>query len=309
MKTHKQLKDGINVARYTYDAWKKTFPNAQKKEWELVNLPYQTKYMMRRCIDYMSESMDFQKELSSKANIRIAMMDDEFFDYLKENNLENTEEVRVGYASNLSNEDCERLLKKHNMDIEYLPMCLHIPIFITNPTKEINVNVNENIRNELKKYLESIYKNEVFVANKIVKIDTFYNEYNSLNKAAENYFKTGSDMIPLNFTMAATLGKQTSLAHMCLPFVVKTKAKAIRKIVDFTTDFVKNEDCLELIVFDEDSFIDFGIKGVENFENTKVFEDLSMLVNNENFYTGICSAPIYVYDIPGVVEEFNKLLR
>ena len=57
------------------------------------------------------------KDASCFKKVRFPLIDDRYFEYLEANNLEDTDEIRIDYASNLSDEECEEYWKDAEMNI------------------------------------------------------------------------------------------------------------------------------------------------------------------------------------------------
>ena len=152
----------INITRYTYDAWMQTYPESNKEEWEKVaspDDPFEYAYSIRERL-----------RLRQDQNLRIVTLDEEFFAWLKENGLENSEETRIKYINEVSDEAALRLLNKqeYNKPVYLFGISLTVSSF-PDPIEEKEIELSSDIRNGLRNYFEALFgEGNVFVSKYFV---------------------------------------------------------------------------------------------------------------------------------------------
>lgn len=140
----------LTFTRYTKEAWLRCYPESNENEWEEVQQPYSVSDFLKKqfeILEYKGFCTDHIEE------IHIITLDEEYFDWLEKEGLENTEDSRKLYR--VPEKDSDRLMRKHRMDRDYKVMFLPVSTFLKGNVKEYVL--SQNTAGKIREYLRNVY--------------------------------------------------------------------------------------------------------------------------------------------------------
>lgn len=257
-----EIPKDISVSRYTWDVWRKMFPEVPKNVFE-------EQMGQENTLEF---ALAYAAAVSKKEypNVRVVAFDDEFIEWIKKNG-KSFDDVQAGveYMNSLSNLDVERLFVKNNWHHNYI-LC-GIPVYILdpmNPCGKKEYKLPENARQELLFYLEKIYgRNNVFLTNYVMKIDDFYNYPGPFLNIAKAYFEDGQKIRLQNWKEQRFSRNDITVFQMIIPYVVRWKYDSA---VFNLTEILYGNQYLTSIDFNKKGFRRYNVQGVEDFLDSEV---------------------------------------
>ena len=212
-----------NVPRLTYEAWKKIFPDKPIDIWEEsmnINDLFTFLVIEKELIlsnFYLREGQPFPK-------MRIIVIDDEYFDWLKANGEEHTDESLVRYLDmERTDEDAFRLLKKHGWDKDYIQMGM--PVIILNQKggrTSSNYKLSKETTEKLKDYLEKVYVGkDVFLTGQILNQEEWFDEEGMYLNIAKAWFEEQQKVTVGKWDSQSHGSRKINLYELVIPFVVR----------------------------------------------------------------------------------------
>lgn len=208
----------LNACRYTFNAWKKTFPQSTEEDWATAMVP-------DHILDYIAKVFQISQQsgvsLEKIERIKIVTLNDEFFAWLEEHHLKNTEENRSKYAKMIDNETATKLMKESGMDytIESFALPILIPDLIG--TGDVtNFRMSPAVNQYLMDFLYNVYHTEIYVAPYYMTGDAIYDNFDSIANLAKQYF---NEHIHLSYEkfVYQHYDESFNLGILYIPFFVK----------------------------------------------------------------------------------------
>lgn len=291
MRLHRKLPclKQANITRYTFDAWKRCFPQSNYNEWYAQTYPDNLLNFLRNA----AISIGKNYAAIEKTKFMVVTINEEYFRWIQENKLEDTVESRTAYASQITEADAVRLLLEEKLNVNYEIMFLYAAVMLEND-HSTNFMLSDEIIAKLKIYLESIYKSqEIFIPGYILKTDTAVKNSEKLLNLAKAFFDE-HQKVRLGVMETQEYAKGANLSLYFIPVILKREfAKAV-----FEFDEIEgNEKRLferypNMLMFDQAGFMKYGISGVEEFVKTDFYQDIK-----EVFY------PYEIEIIPNLVSS------
>lgn len=179
--------DSLSVTRYTYDAWKKCYPNSDEKEWMVRTMPKSTLDFFAGMIMQLEGDDESKVSKYDELKMKLVTLDDEYFNWL--GNRKNTSTMRAKYAEQVSDNDATRLAKKNGMNYTY-SICVYPMTIIPDQMKKRSI--SEQSRLAFESYLKKIFKElDICVIPKLIHIEEVELREEELANIGEEYFKTG----------------------------------------------------------------------------------------------------------------------
>lgn len=296
----------VIALRYTFDAWSKTYPELGAAEWEDYNCP-------DNYVDYFAgilyENKEIEKQSAEDENFAFiqVVIDDEYFEWLENEEKENTSENRILYGLTLTKEDRIRLISKNKMDRSYTVLCIAISSIDENPKKEMNIKLSDLTKEKLITYLEKIYgKGRVFLPGYVVFQEDFVNVNYMFTNMAKIYFELGKvhEIEEFECQDNSSLYK---LLELCIPVVICNNA-AVSAFKPF--DYAITEDHIpeayqapEEVFFTEEGLDEFGILGVEDFMGSELENMIKADIGLDSMIDPFLS------DMSDVMERHDELVK
>ena len=156
----------VNYGVYTEDAYYKVYSDHTEENYEEACDMYMNPY---RLIQTMEESCHINIE-----SIKFVVVDEEYFDWLNINNLEENQVNRLNYITSMNEEDIKRLWVKNEKDKYILNMCMPVTFFnenISNAIKneiELSNNLVNNLKTKITKCM-NLTSSKIYIHNKMYK--------------------------------------------------------------------------------------------------------------------------------------------
>lgn len=293
----------MNVTRYPEDVWMKEYPESNHNEWYDRTLPW-------NIYDFLSNILIDCDENGIDANgVTMVTLDEDYYKYIKENNLENNQKTRCDYAKDnpYTKQQLFEKAKEKGLDKAYsLCSILIAKIFPYNIPKSTSYKLSEEHVEYLTKYLEKVYGNgNVYVYGNLMKPEKIVEDEDKIISNGNLYFEKG-----IRFEMKEYrkqyYEKDEQLTFLCIPFLIKSPVEKI----DFTKeefdkifeDFKYTPDLL--IKLSQEDFKEFGIKA-QDFYNTRVYREIEKYLDED----GPSTISDYVsmnYEVMNDVAEFAE---
>jgi hypothetical protein len=143
------IMNAMNFAMYNDDSYFKCFPNESEEEF--------VKAMFGLDLEQKIEvSAKATKEIIKE--VRMIIIDDEYFEWLANTMKTNTEENRSAYMQLISDEDAQRLWKKNKKDFSITTYLLPIAMYSPNVIPSSNFKFPEKVQKELQQTLSNAFK-------------------------------------------------------------------------------------------------------------------------------------------------------
>ena len=300
------MNDNMVFLRYSYDVWKKIHPNHSYEDWENA-----------MCIDdlftfLLTSREDVMKVFRLRPGrgfpiVRVLPMDDEYLDWLKENNFEHSYENMEKYEMiERTDEEYFRLLCKNGWDKDFGQMC--IPLIILNKGKgslHTDFKLSKETTEMLKEYLESVYIGmDVFVNGQILHQDEYMDDTGMYLNMAKAYFKDGQRVKLGKWDSQQHDSEKINVYEFAIPFVVQKKYDSAvfdldelqKNPLNFIPDIHLTKDAFDIISSSAEPFADSKIE-------QRIIKDLKQ--NNEELN-------VFVEDMvwyKDTLEHYMKMFR
>ena len=221
MKWKKKAKE-LCAFRYTTDAWSKCRPDSNKEEWKYLNVPNETDLFLMAHFDFLKENgYDMKNSV-----VHMIVIDEEYFEWLKQNGMEHSSESMEKYADTLTTENRTRLMIKNHMQYSDSIAFLSIGIFKSDglgPSTEFNVfHINEKLRNDLE---DLYYPQKVYVPGYVLKSDTARESRERLLDMADVYFTQGKYICLGQWQKQIYHCTSANVLNLYLPYVIRNQLK------------------------------------------------------------------------------------
>ena len=216
-------KDEIIACRYQYNIWQKIFPMLNEAFWENAMQPNSYHKFINGTINIANLSNEKYKNYSK---LKIVTIDEDYFKFLNENNLNDSASNRYNYATNLPDKIVEAKFKKNNWGKDYTLLSLDLTIF-TNNRKDQTISLTKEEILKLKSQIKKIYKGaNVFVPGYILD-DNLYKSLNSyILKLSKEYFSGRRIQINKKLTKYEYRKTKNGYIHLIIPFVINYNYKS-----------------------------------------------------------------------------------
>lgn len=177
-----------NITRYTYDAWKKCFPQSNYTQWYDQTHP-------DNILDFLEDSSNtIGKHYSSikKTKFKVITINKEYFQWIKENRMEDSQDTRISYADQMTAQTAKKLLKEEKMNTDYQILFLY-GVVTLKEYKDTNIILPELLIQKISQYLSTIFRSqEIFIPGYVLKTETVIEHSDKLLNLAKAYFDEGS---------------------------------------------------------------------------------------------------------------------
>lgn len=234
----------LDVTYYTEEAYMKCFPDATLEDY------------CRSIISIDHSILQAEKMNNCNiSNVRLVVIDEEYFEWIEENMLENSSENRILYINSREDTDVQRLWKKHGFDKNIHMDLLFVYFLKEDSCDNNNYPLSTKSISEIKRLLAKHYNvasEEIFMANKLIRVDHFVNE---VQEEFEDTFFTGRNKPGKNFKVKNHYFKQdkSNLCVRVLPFATTTENNCIltrKEAFEYFKQFEKEEESIEDIAND-----------------------------------------------------------
>ena len=303
---NKKIQPGrvFNITRYTLKSWMKIYPSSDENNWAAVNYPENIYHFLDNAVNVIETEM----ELNPDDLIRVVTIYDDYFKYLKENNLVDSQEVRTQYASIYPFTDNDLLKKAKKSDMMRAYTLLTIPVIYfseKNNNKSTNYLLTQEQKEKLTIYLEKIHgKGNVYVYGNFIGIDHIINDEEKIIANGNLHFEKGIDFELFDYKKQR-YASSINLAFLGMPFLVKVPVNKcvfkMSELTDILNDHKYNPEYISS--FTSEEFFTYNIKAI-NFEDTNIFDELS---KDDNISIVPIELPTFELDefIDNVVNQFN----
>lgn len=293
-----------NITRYTYDAWKKCFPQSNYTQWYDQTHP-------DNILDFLEDSSNtIGKQYSSvkKTKFKVITINKEYFQWIKENRMEDSQDTRISYANQMTAQTAKKLLKEEKMNTDYQILFLY-GVVTLKEYKDTNIILPELLIQKISQYLSTIFRSqEIFIPGYVLKTETVIEHSDKLLNLAKAYFED-HQRVKLGMMEKQEYIKGTNIALYFIPVIFK---KEFDEALFAYEDIYGKEDALyerysELITFDKEGFSEFGINGIKEFNETNISQEI-----NKSFYPNrieIIPNLINLSEVLKIEEEFVRELK
>src|SRR5699024_4129853 len=169
--------------------------------------------------------------LTPDASIKVIVIDDEYYGWLRKNRKEDTEGNRLAYMNTVSDEDADRLLHKNHLDVTYTACVIPVIVLYDNGVPpitrwELSKNKKDIIHNCLTRvFVES----DVYFPGTLGKIVEVFKKEERLLEQAARY--CDESITPKNYRDTEQKHKGAcNAAKAAIPFVVRYVHSAISPV-------------------------------------------------------------------------------
>lgn len=277
----------LNITYYTPESYHKCFPEDSFEEY-ILNQSISTKELLENSEKNSSVHV---------TRVNLVAIDDEYFKWLKQNNLKNTSDSRFEYMASLDDDEIIRLWKKNDFDKLFHLDNIFFYFLSRNICNANNYSLSEKsidvIKNSMAKHF-NLQSREICTIDKLVRVDTFINEIE--DKFVETFFKACNknkiDKFHLNVVdKPIKQDKESNLCVRILPIATITENKCILS----RDEVFASDNCENNILFDINDVVKEIRSTVEKDLNSNnefaVIECMPYLVNFEDtvdVYDGFC---------------------
>lgn len=223
-KQKQQRKNGqqLNMVCYTEESYFECYPTATEEN-----------YMRYILNDDQKMVVTMEKENNISINsIRKIVIDEEYFDWLEENDLECNSETRIAYANSRTNEEVIRLWEENDMVHTaipaYIPFLIHggetvLPVHNTPISKEEQMHFKRLLSNSI-----GVDVNQIFIHSELLRADLCTEEFQEevLEPTAIEFFEGDRNIQSPTVPFIAKQTNQT-LIFRFLPVVIHDIDKPI----------------------------------------------------------------------------------
>lgn len=225
----------MNTTHYTLDSWKKS-QGGNRENYMEAQQPYNFAAYLDRTLDLLGvKDKDLEKVdygvLTPDASIKVIVIDDEYYGWLRKNRKEDTEGNRLAYMNTVSDEDADRLLHKNHLDVTYTACVIPVIVLYDNGVPpitrwELSKNTKDIIHNCL---IRVFGESDVYFPGTVGKIDDVFKKEERLLEQAARYFDEG--VTPKNYRDTEQKHKGAcNAAIAAIPFVVRYVHSAISPV-------------------------------------------------------------------------------
>ena len=250
VKDEYKIPTSLNVTVYDEDAYYRTFPRKTEDDYEEYLEMHWNPFGFIQDIEKTNPQLKIE-------NLRRVLIDDIFFDYLKEEKLENSEENRMAFINSVDDETCLNLWKGSGFDFEVLNLVIPVSLFTSNifhPSDPIvdmrGINIKE-LKGKIAKELK-IKPSQIFVVNSLYRLDLLQYNEEVFEESFLEYYLTGK--VPQKPTFDSPTEKG-NLVFRGLPLAIKIDEpcfltrKDARDYKKNANDFVNSLDNLPESIF------------------------------------------------------------
>lgn len=266
----------VRINKDTFDVTKSRHPEATFEEWEEKFVPDD---MIRFLFNAVGEY-----EPDEEVSMCVIVVDDEYFKWLEQNGLENTNKAKDKYMQSVSETQAYRLMQKHNWDTDYVLM--GIPVYVNNFDRTYKLPIEVN--NELLKYLSKIHGDgNVFLPRYMFKAADCETCAPELLKMGKKYFAGGVAGRKKEWNVQKFTDTDSNV--LIIPFVVRRKYdSAVFGIKNIANKFFNHT------YFEEEFLTEGGIDNVEDLKYSKAGKMLSEYFGKD---VSIISRSMYMQDL------------
>ena len=294
----------FNIIRYTLKSWMKIYPSSDENNWAAVNYPENIYHFLDNAINAIETEM----ELYPDDTIRVVTIDEDYFEYLKENNLVDNQEVRTQYATEYPFTDTDLLKKIKENDMLRAYTLLTIPVIYLSEevnNKSTNYLLTQEQKEKLTQYLEKIHgKGNIYVYGNFIGIDHIIEDESRIIANGNLHFKKGINFELFDYKKQRYAGP-INLAFLGIPFLAKVPInKCVFKMSELTeifNDCKYNPEYVSNLTSEEFSI--YNIKAI-NFEDTSIFDELSQ---DDKISIVPIEVPTYELNefLDNIINQFN----
>ncbi len=288
----------FNLIRYNQKAWMTSYPSSNEVQWYSITQPDNVYDFIDTAITGI-ENEDI--ELADNDIINVVTLDNNYFSFLKENNLEDCPENRMDYplTLNFSNKDLMKLAKDNDFLRAYSLLTIPVVVIKEKTVSSTNYNLDNEKIEQLTKYLEKIHgKGNVFVYGNFIPLSIIKSEMEKIIANGILYFEKGI-RFEMPYYRKQKYDEKVNLIMLGIPFLVKSPVKKMSfKLSEINRIFNNPKYMPDLIAqLDSNELSKYGINA-ESFETTQFFKDIS-----KNPELNIAPVELPVYDIEQFIDE------
>ena len=288
----------FNLIRYNQKAWMTSYPSSDKAQWYSITQPDNIYDFIDTAITGIENE---EIEISDDDVINIVTLDDNYFAFLKENNLEDCPENRMNYPLTLkfSNKDLMKLAKDNDFLRAYTLFTIPIVVIKEGIVNQTSYNLDEEKIEKLTAYLEQIHgKGNVFVYGNFIPLADIKHDMEKIIANGALYFEKN-----IRFEMPQyrkqRYEEKVNLIMLGIPFLVKAPVKKMSFKLSEINRLFNNPrytpDLTTSLTSDDLRKCNLNVKG---FEETEIYKTLS---KSKEF--NIAPIQLPVYEIEQFIDE------
>ncbi len=288
----------FNLIRYSKKAWMKSYPSSDEAQWYSITQPDNVYDFIDTAITGI-ENEDIV--LSDNDVINVVTLDDNYFTFLKENNLEDCPENRMNYPMqlNFSNKDLVKLAKDNDFMRAYTLLTIPIVVIKESVVNQTNYILSKEQIDELTAYFETIHgKGNVFFYGNFIALADIKREMEKIIANGILYFEKNIRFEMPQFRKQR-YGEKVNLIMLGIPFLVKAPVKKMSfKLSEIDRIFNNPKyvpDLITSLTAGDSTKYNANIK---YFDETNIYKKLS---KNKEFNVAPIELP--VYDIEQFIDE------
>ena len=161
-----------------------------------------TEYDIRKIPAFMAESIFSQSKEIPIKHLRYCVIDEEYYEQLEKNGLEDSIEHQQAYSNGLSNEESFRLFKKNGFDKQYCPALISIGIMYDMQSEdmpghdETGYSFDVDTSKQIEHCLEEVFgAGNVYVPGYILEPEEATGAWHRLMVMGQHYFENNSSRI------------------------------------------------------------------------------------------------------------------
>lgn len=214
----------LNCSHYTLDSWIRSQGGTRGNYMEFQT-PYslddfQFSTLMLSDIDVLDDGRIDHGPFSPDAELRVVVIDEEYYSWLKNKQMEDNEKARLKYINTISDDEADRLLHKNHLDVTYSVCAIPLGIVCENDVLPVTEwELSGKTKTIIRTCLMNIFgETEVYLPGTAGKLDDVRLGLDELIQQADRYFRKGF-MTEHSRNINQKHNRNTMLA--AVPFVVR----------------------------------------------------------------------------------------
>lgn len=213
-----------SFAMYTREAWFRCFPDSTESQWCARGNDDAVDLAVLQNIQYLNSQGVC--DINKLKEFRIITVDDEYFSWLEEKGLQDGDEERTRYISQVDDEAAERLWKKNGMGKIYTCCCLVCTLLGVDLTKNTTTHFHLSLEEQesLRSHLEKVFgQGKVWISRQFLHPSDFIHEQQEFWQEGRIWLKEGHSFSRKGFDEQQNKNPEINVLNLCLPVVVSSQ--------------------------------------------------------------------------------------
>ena len=255
----RKMEKMLKTTRYTKEAWEKIFPKKSLVKWKRTTNPGNIREFVESYIELLLSN---KHKLDGTEKISVVTIDEEYFNWLEDNDKQDSEKAREEYAYSINDDEAFHLLCKHKEN--NILKSIYIPFVIFLPDGHFSgqgYQMSDETCNGLKAYFEGIFGNgNVYVPQYYFSCSSSEGlDLDDVDMLCGAYFNDGVKVRYDKYLFQHFENSGVNMAIFYVTVCVRKKIEsAVFNVMDFLTDMAEPIDIPEFIVLNADEYPFFG---------------------------------------------------